>query len=335
LKGVIENPQITLFNGFSPIASNQDWTQTQEAAIRASGLAPTDNREAALLAHLPAGNFTVHLTDEGGGEGLGIIEVFVLEDGNRTSVSTHLLDISTRGMVGRGDDVMIGGFIVDGPEPASVALLARGEGLVVPGGLSDSIVINDPVLEVYSGSTRIGQSDNWIVEESATVIRETGIDGELKPLDAGMVQLLEPGPYTVIVRGKGEPVMGQGIGIGIVEVFHINNRVPDINVPSEVLLDLGDVFLNTTKTMTLTLRNQGLADMTYQPFDDQFEFPFLSPSGTSGGILPGQSAMNVSVTFSAKTPVGDVITKQVFIETNDPDTPVVTLTLRARTVVPL
>ncbi len=336
LGGLLSNPQLTLFRGASVLASNLDWKDTQQAEITATGMAPSLNQESAILLHLPPGAYTVHLNGEGGGTGLGIVEIFLIEPGNRSSISTRLLDISTRGKIGVGDEALIGGFIVQGSEAADIAVIARGPSLVDPSppiSLPDSIVINDPKLEVYSGSTLIATSDNWLLEPSAVVLQEAGV-APPSIFDAATALLLSPGAYTVVVRGGGAPIMGQGIGIGSVQVVEIQDRVPRLNIPSTVTLDFGDVNWLSSKTLSVSLTNTSIVDMKIQAFNDQFASPFSSSGGLVGGTIPPQTSVSISVTFSALDP-GKSYSKNILIPTNVPSTPVITLKLKGRSLVPL
>jgi len=121
-----------------------------------------------------------------------------------------------------GDDVMIGGFIINGTEPKQVLIRARGGSLGdapfnVPG------VLADPTIELFSGATMIASNDNWGTEAactpgidcgSVTEISATGLDpctpnpGQPGPpagcdQESALLVTLDPGAYTVIVRGVG------------------------------------------------------------------------------------------------------------------------------------
>src|SRR6266404_3296422 len=82
-----------------------------------------------------------------------------LENTNFPTVARQALNLSTRGLVSVGDNVLIGGFIVTGPDPKTVVLRALGPSLS-RFGLSG--VLADPVLKVYnSSSALIASNDNW------------------------------------------------------------------------------------------------------------------------------------------------------------------------------
>lgn len=126
--------------------------------------------------------------------------------------SSRLFNISTRGHVGTGAEVLIGGFVLQGNDPGKVLIRARGPSL--PDALGNQRLV-DPMVRIYSGQTVIAENDNW---------REGGQESEIiatgrQPPDdreAAVLMTLNPGPYTAIVTG----VSGT-TGIGIIEVLDI------------------------------------------------------------------------------------------------------------------
>ena len=206
--GVLANPVLQLFSGQSQIASNDNWQQASNvSAIQASGFAPTDANESAILTVLNPGPYTAIVTGAGGSTGVGIVEVFEAD-----AVEVPLINISTRGLVQTGDNVMIGGFIITGSGNQTVVVRARGPSLSplgVPG------VLANPSLELYTGQTLVASNDNWQDASNMSAIQASG----QAPTDANesaILMSLAPGGYTAIVRG-----VGGTTGIGIVEVFTV------------------------------------------------------------------------------------------------------------------
>lgn len=187
--------------------------------------------EAAILITLPPGAYTAIVTGADGGTGVGLVEVF---EADANSVS-ELGNISTRGFVQSGDDVMIGGLIIEGSAPAKVLIRARGPSMsgapfFVPGTLAN------PFLQVFSGQDVIAQNDNWqeapscngVVCGGPSQIAASGLDpcqpnpGQTTSpsgctLEAAILVTLPPGAYTAITSG-----VGGGTGVGLVEVFELN-----------------------------------------------------------------------------------------------------------------
>jgi hypothetical protein len=210
----LANPTLTLQSGQSVIASNDNWAGAPNAgAISATGLAPPDALESAVLLTLPAGAYTAIVQGAGGGTGVGIVEVFdsssFTGDGGDAATAPPLVNISTRGQVGTGDDVMIGGFIV-GEGGATVLVRARGPSLAAAGVPN---AIANPTLMLQSGQSVIASNDNWGSAANAAAISATGL-APPNGLESAILLTLPAGAYTAIVQG-----VGGGIGVGIIEVF--------------------------------------------------------------------------------------------------------------------
>lgn len=130
-------------------------------------------------------------------------------------VSSRFQNVSTRGWVQGGDNVLIGGIIIGGGA-GNKSVLIRGIGPELSGrGVPNPLA--DPVVEIYSGSTKIAENDNW-KDTQMTEIMATG----LAPTDdkeAAVLIDLAPGNYTMIVRSK-----DTSIGIGLVEAYEVAPR---------------------------------------------------------------------------------------------------------------
>ncbi len=137
-----------------------------------------------------------------------------LENTKFPTVGPQALNLSTRGAVSVGDNVMIGGFIITGTEPKTIVLRALGPSLRSYG-LSG--VLSDPVLSVYNSSrTLIATNDNWQSDPNHFVVESNGLT-PANPLESATVQTLAPGAYTVIVTGH-DPTPG----IGLVELYDLS-----------------------------------------------------------------------------------------------------------------
>jgi arylsulfate sulfotransferase len=137
-----------------------------------------------------------------------------LESTKFPTVGPQPLNLSTRGLVSEGDNVLIGGFIVTGPNPKSVALRALGPSL---SGFGLSDVLSDPVLSVYNSShTLIASNDNWQSDPNHFILEANGL-APANLLESATVQTFAPGAYTVIVTGNGPTP-----GIGLVELYDLS-----------------------------------------------------------------------------------------------------------------
>ncbi len=137
-----------------------------------------------------------------------------LENTKFPTVGPQALNLSTKGLVSVGDNVLIGGFIVSGPAPKTMVLRALGPSL---SGFGLSDVLADPVLSVYNSSgTLIATNDNWEADPGHSEIDANGL-APANLLESATLDSLAPGAYTVIVRGK-DPTPG----IGLVELYDLS-----------------------------------------------------------------------------------------------------------------
>ena len=125
-----------------------------------------------------------------------------------------LLNISARGMVGTGDNVLIGGFVVRGTTPVQVLVRAQGASLAAYG-LTNAL--SDTTLELYQGGKMIAKNDDWKTGSDGASQQTTIMNTGLAPgaaTDSAILVTLQPGAYTTILRGK-----NGATGLAIVEAF--------------------------------------------------------------------------------------------------------------------
>ena len=188
------------------IATNDTWNQADAQALLALGLAPLDIREAALVLTLPAGSYSAIVHGTGSNNrGVALFELYNLD---RTSGS--VANISTRGKVGTGDDVMIGGFIVGGSTATKVIVRAIGPSLLSQG-IPDALL--DPTLELYnSDGSLIASNDSWRSDQETAIVGTT-----IPPTDnreAAIIRTLAPSGYSAIIRGQ-----NGSTGVALFEVY--------------------------------------------------------------------------------------------------------------------
>ncbi|MBA3543696.1 MAG: peptidylprolyl isomerase [Chthoniobacterales bacterium] len=209
----LADPTLEIHDGTgATIASNDNWqSDANQQALVDAGLAPSQANEASILLDLPADdtglNYTAIVSGAGTGTGVGLVEVYDLDAAPGSSV----LNISTRGDVQTGDNVMIGGFIVFGEGSQRVLIRAIGPSLAnfdIPSPLSD------PTLSVFdSQGTPVDSNDNWQDNPEKDAIEATTIPPN-DPLESAVLQTLAPGGYTAIVSGA-----GGATGTALVEVY--------------------------------------------------------------------------------------------------------------------
>src|SRR5437660_2518964 len=212
--GALQDPTLELHDHTGAMIDfNDNWMDSaNEQAIIDSGLAPSNNLESAILTTLDPGNYTGIIRGNNGTTGAALVEVYDLGTASLDVTSNAQLgNISTRGLVQTGDNVMIGGFIVRGDMPATVIVRAIGPSLTaygVPGALQD------PTLELHDGTGAvIGSNDNWRDDPGAAQIQADNL-APSDPRESATIVTLAPGNYTAIVRGTNDTT-----GVALVEAF--------------------------------------------------------------------------------------------------------------------
>jgi hypothetical protein len=197
----------------SLITSNDNWKDSpQRSQIEGTVFQPTDDREAVIVATLPAGsNYTAILTGKDQTTGIGLVEVY----DNNQAVDSQLANISTRGFVQGADNVMIGGFILGG-NPANATIAVRGIGPSLAAlGLNN--VLADPTLELRNeNGVVLVSNDDWTDDPvAAGKLAANGL-ALSDPKESGIFTSLPPGQFTAILAGK-----NGGTGIGLVEIYNV------------------------------------------------------------------------------------------------------------------
>jgi glucose/arabinose dehydrogenase len=210
VSGPLADPIIQLNRGDgSLVMVNDNWKNTQQAEITGAGLAPSNDREAALIATLPAGNYTAIVSGKNGGTGVTLAEVYDLDQ----AADSRLANISTRAPVGTGSNVLIGGFITGSKIGAArVAIRALGPSLQQFGIANP---LPDPRLELHDANgALLASNDNWQSDANqAALITGYGL-APPNNLESAIAISLAPAPYTAIVTGKNNQT-----GIGLIEIY--------------------------------------------------------------------------------------------------------------------
>src|SRR5205085_11461917 len=175
----------------------------------ATGIAPVKPAEPAIMATVDRGAYTGVVRVANNATGIALMEIYELEP----VVRATLANISTRGFIQGGNDVMIGGFILQGgTAPSQVVVRAIGPSLAAAGVTNP---LADPTLELHDGNgNTIASNDNWMSSADAATIQRLGLQPSNNVESAIYENALPHGNYTAIVRDK-----NNGIGIGLVEAY--------------------------------------------------------------------------------------------------------------------
>ena len=216
IRNPLANPKLRLVRSSDNaiIASNDDWQaqfhSADVSAIQASGFAPADPREPAIIMTLAPGAYTAIADGVGGGTGIGLVGVFEVDH-----PEVPLINISTRGQVLTGDDVMIAGFIIQGTNTQQVVVTVAGPSLS-NFGITNPLA--NPILTIVRSSDNavIATNDNWQTQTNpgdVAAIQNAGF-APANTLEPAVILTLAPGAYTAIVSG-----VSGGTGVGLVGVY--------------------------------------------------------------------------------------------------------------------
>jgi hypothetical protein len=205
VSGKLADPVLELHGptGFTTIV-NDNWRDTQEAEIIATGLPPTNNLESAIVATLAPGSYTVVLRGKNNTTGVGLNELYDLSPSSSSSLNA----VGTRAQILTGNDILISGFIM--PQSGSIIIRGLGPSLALPAGR-----LADPTIELRdSNGTLLVANDNWQDNPvQAALIAAAGLPPP-NPLESGIAATLPPGAYTGLVAGR-----NNGTGVGKLEFY--------------------------------------------------------------------------------------------------------------------
>ncbi len=213
VQGFLADPSLELHEPGGVVLANNNWKDSQQAQIAATGLAPTVDAEAAIYALLAPGSYTAILSGANATTGIGLVEVYDLD----AVVTSQLANVSTRGFVGTGDNVMIGGVIIgpQGAADATAVVRAIGPSLGAAG-VSGSLA--DPTLELHDGNGAIiATNDDWQDDPAQAALLEAANFAPTDSHESAIYATLPTGSYTAIVLGKNSTT-----GIALVEVYNLN-----------------------------------------------------------------------------------------------------------------
>ena len=248
----------------------------------------------------------------------------------------NLVNLSTRAFVGLGENAVIGGFIIQGSQPATVIL--RGIGRSLPAvGITNPL--EDPMIELQSSSgATLATSDDWIDDSWASTIASYHLDPS-NSQESAILTTLDPGSYTVVLKSfdNGD---GHLTGTALVELYdlHTNSSIPsspgragNISTRGQVLGDgsqllIGGFIVGGTQSKTVVVRaigpslsamgiNQPLSDPLVELHDasgttltsnDNWQTDPNAPQIQSEGLAPtdpSEAALQVTLSPGSYTAV--------------------------------
>jgi len=226
----LSDPRLTLYRQGSEasIGFSDNWrdsenaSQIEEAAAHAGAFAlPFGSKDSALLVSLPEGVYTAHVESTGSSEGTALVEIYDVDSAFGLDTRSTLVNMSLRGEIGSGDNVIISGFVVSGTSAKRMLIRAVGPELT-QFGITD--VLEDPQLTIYRSENGemipIATSDDWgadPINASEFGSRAGAFPLEIESKSSAKVLWLEPGLYTAVASSSGEQT-----GIALVEAYEVN-----------------------------------------------------------------------------------------------------------------
>lgn len=227
---LMEDPQLTFDRLLPlprvPIGANDDWGESASAEILSEEMARVGafsleegSSDSADLLTLESGAvYTAIVSNAGGDPGIALVEVYNADTDTSNAV---LSNVSMRGPVGTGDEVLIAGFFIEGNLPKRLLVRAVGSGLIPQGVVN---ALGDPTLSLYRGASIIETNDDWDSHPERVQL-ESFMDSagafELAEGsgDSAMFVWLEPGLYTAIISG-----VNNTTGVALVEIYDLTEK---------------------------------------------------------------------------------------------------------------
>jgi sugar lactone lactonase YvrE len=221
--GLLADPRLELYNASNTrMSDNDDWAGSAQIVaignqVGAFALAGATSKDAALYnPAFTSGSYSVQITGTAGTTGVALAEIYDATASTAVTATTpRLTNVSARTQVGTGDDILIAGFTIGGQTPQTVLIRAVGPTLTDFGVAG---VLADPRLELYTGSTRINENDNWggAAALSSAFQSVAAFALPAASRDAVLLLTLQPGSYTAQVIG-----VGNTSGVALVEVYEV------------------------------------------------------------------------------------------------------------------
>jgi len=213
IPGFLADPTLTLYsrNGMV-LQQNDDWQNdvTQAAQLIALGLALQHPKESGFVISLPPETYTAIVAGKNDGTGVGLVEIYDVDPGG----NSQMANVSTRGHVQAGDNVMIGGFILGSGIDTQIAVRGIGPSLT---SFPAPNALEDPTLALHDGNgALLISNDDWQSDPAqAAQLSAHGL-ALSQPKESGIFVSLPPGVFTAILAGK-----NGGTGIGVVEIYNL------------------------------------------------------------------------------------------------------------------
>ncbi len=221
VSGLLPDPVMTLFQGQTQSAQNDDWAGGFDfSSVGAFAYSGTPVRDAAIYnPAIASGSYSIQITGKNNATGIALAEIYDATSATAFAATTpRLVNVSARTQVGTGDNILIAGFSIGGSTAVRVLIRAVGPTLgAAPFNVSGTLA--DPKLEIYSGSTKTIENDNWAgtaeLKAAFSAVAAFALSAD-NSRDAALVATLQPGSYTAQISG-----IGNTSGVALVEIYEL------------------------------------------------------------------------------------------------------------------
>lgn len=291
VSGALANPKIVVVDSTgATVAQNDDWSLLLAPEFSAVGAFPfaLGSADSALTVTLPPGVYSAIVTGATATSGVALAEIY------ETDTNNVLVNLSTRGNVGTGDQVLIAGFVVTG-SGAPRQLLLRGVGpeLAAHGVTSP---MADPQIVLYNGAgVQLGSNDDWGTaatsnEVSASVLTAAASGSGAFALttgskDAAMIATVAPGLYSLQLFGK-----NSSTGIALAEIYDVTNLSLGLTAPA-ITTQPASASVAVGASATFTVQASGTA-VAYQWFKN-------------GAAISGANSATLKISSAASADAGN------------------------------
>jgi hypothetical protein len=220
LSGLLERPKVKIYSGATLIHESAAGARVPSIAVARSAnqlggafALPDWSGDTVVVESFDPGAYTIQVSGENDGTGIAIVEVYDLDSSNSAS---RLVNLSTRSMVGRDNDILIPGIFVSGSAPKQILLRAVGPGLK-EWGVENNLA--RPKISLFRGTKKIAENIGWSSSYNADAIAAVSSRVGAFPLrtgsaDSALLVTLAPGAYTLHVSGA-----DGGTGVALAEVY--------------------------------------------------------------------------------------------------------------------
>ncbi len=219
LGGALADPVMIAYQGQTEVDRNDDWNGNFNfASVGAFAFAGNPVRDAGIYApDADPGSYSIQITGKNNATGIALAEIYDATPGTSfTAATPRLINVSARTSVGTGDNILIAGFAIGGQSAVRVLIRAVGPTL---GGFGVGGTLADPKLEIFNGSTKTAENDNWSgtaeLKAAFSSVAAFAYSAD-SSRDAALVTTLPPGSYTAQISG-----VNNTSGVALVEIYEL------------------------------------------------------------------------------------------------------------------